>query len=432
MNLMLRILLFGMISWLCGIVMIAQTQSANSDTLTLDQAITLALEHHPSLRAADAGVRAASAGTSQALSAYFPNINATASATRTDGWFVFNPAFAPRKQSYNNYTTGVQATQTIFDFGKTINRVAANNRLEEASAADYQSARGNVITNVQISYYGVIQAIQTMTVSEEAVERATQHLTQAKAFYSVGTRAQFDVTRAEVDLANANVNLIRARNQLQLARLQLDNAMGKHTKLEYTISKVFKVEQFSLTQDSIRSITLSQRPELIAAHARVQANHSLATAAWDQHLPTISATGGYTWTNFDFPLYSRWNAAVTLSLPLFQGFGISSQVEQARATSDAAQATLDQLTEAMMLEVEQDYLSVREAEERIGAATKLVEQSEQALTLAEKQYVAGIGSTIEVTDAQLTLSNARITKIQALYDYNCNLARLKRASGIMR
>jgi outer membrane protein TolC len=104
-------------------------------------------------------------------------------------------------------------------------------------------------------------------------------------------------------------------------------------------------------------------------------------------------------------------------------------VEQARATSDAAQATLEQLTETMMLEVEQNYLSLKEAEERIGAATKLVEQSEQALTLAEKQYIAGIGSTIEVTDAQLTLSNARITKIQALYDYNCNLARLKRAMG---
>jgi TolC family type I secretion outer membrane protein len=408
------------------------TQTISIDSLTLDRAITLALENHPSLLVADANLRSATAGASQALSSYFPNINATASATRTDGWFVFNPAFAPRKQSYDNYTAGIQASQMIFDFGRTINRVSANNRFEDASEADLQSARGTVITNVQLSYYGVIQAVQVAKVNEEAIERATQHLIQAKAFYSVGKRAQFDVTRAEVDLANANVNAIRSRNQLRLAKLQLENTMGIHSQSAYRISEVFDVEPFQFSLDSIKSITLNQRSELVAAQARVEANRSLATAVWDQHLPTLSASGNYTWTNFTFPLYSRWNAGITLSLPIFQGMGISAQVEQARATADAAEANLKQFKESIMLEVEQYYLSMKEAEERIAAASKLVEQAEQSLTLAEKQYAAGISTTIEVTDAQLTLSNARITKIQALYDYNSFLARLKRAMSVTR
>jgi outer membrane protein len=178
MNLLRHVLSFGIITLACGVAVIAQTQSTGSGTLTLDQAISIAIEHHPSLRVAVANMRVASAGTSQALSAYFPNISANASANRTDGWFVFNPAFAPRKQSYNNYTTGIQATQTIFDFGKTINRVSATNQFEEASIADYQSARGNVITNVQISYYGVIQAIQIVLVSEEAIEHAGKSVLQ--------------------------------------------------------------------------------------------------------------------------------------------------------------------------------------------------------------------------------------------------------------
>jgi outer membrane protein len=402
------------------------------DSLTLDNAISIALEHHPSLRSANANLRAASASALQSMSAYFPTIGTSAVASRSEGWSILSPAIPPVKRSYDMYTAGIQVAQMIFDFGRTINKVSASNRLTDASEADALAVRGNVILNVQIAYYGVIQSKQVVKVNEEAIDRATQHLMQAKAFYSVGTRAQFDVTRAEVDLANANVNAIRARNQFRLAKLQLENAMGVHADSSYRISEVFEVEQFSYTLDSVKTVAMDQRPELIAGQARVSANRSLVSAAWDQHLPTLSASGSYTWTNYNFPLYSKWNAGVTLSIPIFQGMGISAQVEQAQATDDATQANFELLKESVTLEIEQDYLSVKEAEERIGAAEKLVEQSDQALTLAEKQYIAGIGSTIEVTDAQLTLSNARITKIQALYDYNCNLVRLKRAMGITR
>jgi outer membrane protein TolC len=266
-------------------------------------------------------------------------------------------------------------------------------------------------------------------VNQEALDRAAQHLAQAKAFYSVGKRAQFDVTRAEVDLANANVNAIRSRNQLQLAKLQLDNAIGIHTKPDLRINDLFNIEPLQISLDSIKSMTISKRPELLAARNRLAANHSLVSAAWDQNLPTLSASGNYTWSNFYFPLLGRWNAGLTLTLPIFQGMAISAQVAQAQAVLDAAQANLDQLTESVMLEVEQYYLSVKESEERIAAATRLVEQSEENLNLAERQYTAGVSTTIEVTDAQLNLSNARITKIQALYDYNTYFARLKRAMG---
>ena len=82
-----------------------------------------------------------------------------------------------------------------------------------------------------------------------------------------------------------------------------------------------------------------------------------------------------------------------------------------------------------MLEVEQNYLELKEAEERITATSKLVEQALENLRTAEGRYNAGVGSAIEITDAQVMLSSARITNIQALYDYNCSLTRLQRAMG---
>ena len=122
---------------------------------------------------------------------------------------------------------------------------------------------------------------------------------------------------------------------------------------------------------------------------------------------------------------------VTLSLPIFQGFTIDAQVEEARANAEAAKAALDITTESAMLDVEQSYLALKEADERRAAAAKLVEQAEENLTLAERQYAVGVGTSLDVSDAQLTRSNAQITNIQANTDFNSSLVRLRRAVGLL-
>ena len=268
-------------------------------------------------------------------------------------------------------------------------------------------------------------------VNEEAVQLATAILSRAKAFYSVGRRPQSDVTKAEVDLANANVNLIRSRNQLHITGVQLENAMGVHPADGYAVIDTFEISHALPSLDSAQATAFALRPDLRSFQARVRAAQSLVSATWAQHLPVLSASGTWTWNGFDFPLASRWNAGVTLTLPVFQGFAISGQVSQAQANADAAEANLDLFKEAVTLDVQQSYWGVREAEERIAAATKLVEQAEQNLVLAEKQYSAGVGTALDITDARLSLSNARITKIQALYDHNSSLLRLRRSMGVI-
>ncbi|MCG3119563.1 MAG: Outer membrane protein TolC [bacterium] len=433
---------FHLVRRLCGLVLAvfscmflslplqAQTAAVHLDSLTLEHAVTLALQHHPALKAAQASVHASSAALTQARAAYFPAVNLSTSTTRTEGAFVFNPSFPPRDQRYTNYVVSLQAQQTLYDFGKTGDRVAANENFAAAAALDADAARQNVIANVKLAYLNYIQTARVVKVNAEAVAQAEQHLVRAKAFYSVGKRPEFDVTNSEVDLANAKVNLIRGRNLQQLAKVQLENAMGVHPATNYSVSESFVIPPLHPTLDSAKTIAFAQRSELRSARARLQANQAFVAAAWNQHLPTLSASGSYIWSAFDFPLFSRWNAGVTLSLPVFQGFNISAQVQQAKANADVAQANFEVLIENITLEVEQVYLSLQEANERIAAASKLVEQAEQNLKLAEARYNSGVGSPIEITDAQLSRSNARITQIQAQYDYNSALVRLRLAMGI--
>jgi outer membrane protein len=422
---------------LCGIILwrsigFAQTPISLGDSLTLEQVVSLAVEYHPSLRVSKANLSVAEANLTIARANDLPSISATASETHTDGAFLLRPGIAPVSQAYNTYAAGIQAQQTILDFGKMVSRVRANSQLVDATQYSDDSTRAQVIMNVQLAYYTLMQAEQVVTVSLQSIESATQHLKQAQAFYTVGKAAQFDVTKAEVDLSTANVNYITAKNQVQLARLQLDNAMGIRSQRTYKVKRDFEVEAFTFPLDSIKMFTMQHRSDILAANARVEVNNSLVTAAWSQHLPTVSAVGQYNWTNFNFPLLSRWSAGVTVTLPIFLGFSTQAQVDQARAGAEIARGNLDLLQQSVMLEVEQQYLDIKEAEERIVSTDKLVQQAQESLTLAEKQYAAGVGGALEVSDAQLALSNARITRIQALSDYNSSLVRLKKAMGLFK
>jgi outer membrane protein TolC len=425
------LLCYAFFFFLFSVPLHAQLTGVFPESLTQEQAVTLAIMHHPSLRGAEAATRSASAGVTQAQSNYFPMLNVSAGGTRTGGAAPINPAFRVPILTYNNYITALSLQQNLYDFGKTSGRVSANEELMDASFTDFQATRDSVIANVQLAYINFVQSIRVVKVDSESVAQAEEHLKQSQAFYSVGTRPQYDVTTAEVNLANANVALITGRNQVRIAKLQLENAIGMYSTTYYTVHDSLETPAFAVTLDSAKAVANESRPELRSAQARYVSAQSSVSATRAQHLPTVSLNGSWTWSSFDFPLQSKWNAGFTLSMPIFEGFAISSQVEQAEAVVDEAQAGLDELMEGVMLQVEQNYLSLREAQERIEASKKLVTQAKENLKLAEGRYNSGVGSPIEITDAQVTLSNAQITSIQALADYNSSLIRLRQAMGVI-
>jgi outer membrane protein len=412
-------------------VLYAQTGTQAPKQLTLEDALQTALTNHPSLRSAEAGVQAAQALLTQARSNFLPMINFSAGGSHIDGYFVFNPSFPPRKQTYDSYNAVLQAQQVIFDFSKTFTRVSAEKYNLESYRSDYQSTREAVALNLHLTYFQMIEFLRIVAVDEQTVEQAALHLERAKGFHEVGKSPQFDVTRAEVDLANANVALIGARNQLEVARVQLQNAMGVPRNYEFSIVDTFKVEPFPMSLDSVLQTAMQQRSELRSARARIESSHALVRAARSQHLPALLATGNYSWNGFNFPLVSRWNAGLTLSFPIFQGFNIMAQVQQARANENAAQAAYDVLTQQVTLEVQQYYLNLKEAGERMLATQKLLEQARENLRLAEARYNSGVGSAIEITDARTVLGNSSITNIQALSDYNSSLIFLRWSMGML-
>jgi len=402
------------------------------DTLTLVQCVDIALKNNPQIHVAEGNFEAAEASFVLARSAYFPQISFQASGTKNAGTYFAGPVARPG--TFNTYAAGFQGQQLLFDFGRTIGRVSSSSDFADASEQDYRGAQEDVVLNTHVTYYGLLQAQRVRDVNSETVKQTEEHLKQAQAFYKVGRNPEFDVVKAEVDVANANVNLITAENALKLARVQLENALGVKLKEDIVLQDDLEVPQESnVNLQAALDMAFRTRPEVIASHTRVEANKALVTSAKAAHLPAISATGGYNWRGFALePLYNSWNVGLSFSVPIFEGWAVVAGVDQAVANLKAAEASDDATTQSVVLDVQQQYLALQASAERIDASKKLVAQSEEALRLSQGRYNFGAGSPIEITDAQVTLSNARITYIQSLYDYRVSRARLQRAMGSMK
>ncbi len=393
------------------------------EMLNLQRCIEIALKKHPDIIAATNNVNAYTNKVGQSRADYYPQINLYS------GYSRISPAKSANG-SYDNYSTGVNINQIIYDFGKTSAQVNIQNLNLNAARTDLESISDRIIFNVKQKYFALLQSKRNKEVAEETVKQYQQHLEQAKGFFEVGVKPKFDVTKAEVDLGTARLNLIIAENALKTAKANLDNAMGIYDAPEYIIEDNLQMEKYTIIFDDAISNAYRNRPELKSIISRREAAAKAIELAKKGFYPVLTGNASYNWSGDNFPLDDGWNAGLTLSLPVFSGFLTKYQVEEAKANLNVQKANEESLRQSIFLEVQQAYLKFKEAEERIPVAELNVKQAQENFELADGRYSAGVGNPIEVTDASVALTNAKTAFIQALYDYKIAIASLEKAMGV--
>ncbi|HSE96065.1 MAG TPA: TolC family protein, partial [Methylomirabilota bacterium] len=252
-------------------------------------------------------------------------------------------------------------------------------------------------------------------------------------FFEVGIRAKSDVVRAEVDVANARVDLIRARNAVRFAEANLANALGLNATTPVDIEDILTYEPVVLDQGLLLRDALSNRPELAQARARLDAARAQvagARAGWGPDLNIVGSVGTTTDpVREGLTVNESWSIGVSLSWNLFQGFFTTNKIKETLALVDVARANYDTLELQVRLDVEQAYIQVVEASERIGATETAAESARENLRLAQGRYDAGVGTILDLTTAQLSLTQAEADQVRALTDYRVGLAVLDRAVG---
>jgi outer membrane protein len=400
----------------------AEEMVRTGEILDLQRCIAIAFSRHPLIQAAAGTVRAGDSRIGQARSDYYPQVTGAAGYSRT------NP-MTSTGQPYDNYSSSVSLSQNLYDFGRTSTQVKVQELNRDSFRSDLDNIRTQVSFGVKQAYFGLLQAGRNRGVSRELVGQFQQHLDQASAFFEVGTKPKFDVTKAEVDLSNAKLNLIKAENAFRLARVVLNNAIGLPEAPDYEVADQLSSQRAEIDLDEILRRAYDRRPDLKAIAVKKQSLEQSIELARKGYYPFVTGNAGYGWGGGGFPLDQGWSFGAQLNVPLFSGFSTKYEVAEAQANLDILAANEALLRQAIDQDVKKAWLNLREATDRGVAAELIVRQAMENLELANGRYASGVGSPIEVTDALVAASNAKLAQISALYDYKLAQSSLEKAAG---
>lgn len=406
--------------------------------LTLEEAVAIALATEPNIRARLSDYEAARARVGQALSPILPQLSGTWTVNRQQAQFFPRQTIAVGGAEAipiisTSQTAQVTLSQLLFDFGKTFAAADVARSQAEVARLDAEIQKDQVILAVKEAYFNLLFAKRLVGVNEAALDRAELNLRSAKGFFAVGSRPKSDVTRAEVDVANARVDLIRARNAVRLARVALNTAMGITIDTPTEVKDLLFYEPYPVESGQLIPEALRRRPEYRRVHALVSAADASLRQSFRDFFPNVSGSGSFGGT-FRSPrsvtdLEETWALGLSLSWAIFDGGNRVARYQEAKKSLDAAHSRVQALELAISEAVVQAHLTLQEAEERIQATQKAVESARENFRLAQGRFDAGVGTIIELTDAQLALTQTQATEAQALADYRTAIARLERALG---
>lgn len=390
--------------------------------LTLQACVAQALQNHPSLTAAAGTVESNRARTSQA---------AVSSRLRADGSAGYTRSGVPKGFGTDggDWSSGVTLSQTVTDWGKTSTAIKSARLSEQASSENYRRTREEVVAAVRDAYYGLNKSVRDVAVQKEQVKNYEKRLEWAKSYYSVGTKAKIEVTKAETDLANARLSLIKAESSAEQYKAQLASAMGLPALDIEDAEDELEFQPWKITLGEALERAAAHRSDLTAQDLLVaKAKIDVKSAALN-NTPDLVASGGYTFGGESFDDTERWNARLSLVVPIGDGGMTKALTAQSRAALKIAQANREQTAQDIVLEVRRAWQSLRESAASIGAARMAVRQARENLELALGRYRAGVGDSLEISDAVDKYAGAQTTLISCLYDHQEARLSLEEAMG---
>src|SRR5258708_30961051 len=310
--------------------------------LSVEDAVSIALEIQPNIRARISDYIAAAFRVDQALAPLLPQITGSWTAAR-DQNVAGGVSPLITTQSSKTVTTWstttvarVSLSQILFDFGKNFASTEAARKLADFALEDTELQRQLVTQTVKESFTNINFAVRLIQVSQQAVERAELNLRSARGFFEVGTRPKSDVARAEVDVANARVDLIRARNAERLARVALATAMGLPATTPLQIQDNLIYQPVTMDRARLAEDALRQRPEYRQARLNAEANDARLRRSFRDFFPDITGGGFYGAARAD--MNEIWELNLSLNWTLYDGGNRIARYPEARANLDAPAA----------------------------------------------------------------------------------------------
>jgi outer membrane protein len=420
---------------LCGLLA-AQTTPPPSVpvALTLEQAEAIAVRNNPSVSIALLNAAAANQVTIEVRSAYLPTITGNVTGVGALDKSSLAAGGLSNSSVYDRLAGGVAVTQTITDFGRTRNLTASARLRAEAQADTAKAARADIILQVDRAYFSALSAASVLTVAQQTVAARQTVVDQVTALTNAKLKSGLDLSFAQVNLSQARLALLDAQSQLNASYADLSAALGYREPRTFTLADAAVTAEPPADSAPLIQQSLMQRPEIRSARADLQGALKFTQAERDLKRPTVSAVGA----TGEIPvrqseLSSRYAAAgVNVSIPIFNGRLFSARASEAELRAQAAEQNVRSVENSVTRDVQVAFLNASTAWQRLSVTQELLGQATQSLDLAQARYDLGLGSIVELSQAQLNLTSAQITNAQARFDYALQRAVLDYQTGVTR
>jgi outer membrane protein len=427
-----------------------QAPAQSGTSLTLQQAVSIALEKTPARKIAIADTRAASAGVAEAKSALLPRIGFSETASRSDDpVYVFGEKLRQRRFTaadfglnalntplpYGNFGTRFDGEWNIFDSLASWHGIDRAQRTKDAATHELDRADQEIVFRVVSSYYAVLVAQKGLDVAEQSIKTAQAILDQSRSRYKNGIVVESDYLAAQVRLAQRDEQLIRARNDLAFAQAQLATAIGLPAGTQLTPTQVLAEKTFpAVSLDFAEKQALQTRPDLSALRSQQAAQQQSVAMAKSSFGPRVSAFADWEMDNPTFVAGgggNNWTAGLQLQVDLFAGGAKRAELARQRALEQKVAAATEMTTDDVRLEVRRAYYDFDSARQQVDVAGAAIKESQEGLRINQNRYGSGLATITDLLVAEDATRASQMDYWQAIYRYYTSYASLQLATGAL-
>jgi outer membrane protein len=420
-----------------GAICASNATAQNPPKLTLQQAEAIALQNHPQVQAAQHEVNYANQQIVENRAAYYPAVTGNLTGSQGNDLARIGAGDLSASRLFNRFGQGVVVRQLITDSGRTSNLVSSSRLRAQATAQIAQATRYDVVLQVTRSYFDVLHAQAVVKVAEQTVSARQLLSDQVTELARNSLKSQLDVSFADVNVSQAKLLLVRAQDSVQQAFAELGRAMGSDQPVNYQLAEEPLPSAPPATADQLVVQALGNRPELASLRLSRDASYKFAEAEKDLSRPTVSvlAVGGFV------PFINAAGSSIpaeyegvgaNVSIPVFNGHLFSARREAALERAMESDQRLRDQQQRVSRDVRVAWASTNDAFQRIDVTAQFLRQAALALDLAQGRYNLGLSSIVELTQAQLNLTEAEIENLNAKYDYQTQYAALQYTLGQLR
>ena len=336
-----------------------------------------------------------------------------------------------RELPKDNYQTSLSFTQPIYMGGRIRLGIEQAKRGLKMAEVQNEQKKSEILSQIINSYYNLIMAQERVEIEEQALSLVKKHKNIAESSYDSGVALKTDLLQAEIELSKAQNRLKNAKNQFELAKKSFKNQIGIDKSQKITIKDSSQlVPEINLDQETLYKKALSNKPELKMMELNQDLTKTNLKLEEKSNFPQIMLIGNYSWqgSELDFENGSG-NIVLSASMNLFDSGKSNIKENKIEKELENIEDSKEDLKDMVELDIEKQLITIEEKRDDIKLQEMNLKKAEESLTIEEKRFKEGMGRTVDVVQAQTTLKQIKMSKMQAQNEYEIALFEMLNKTG---